>query len=121
MNPYIFPMAFMWLFLYENRGIDPLYFLIINFAVMFTILLVSMLFGHRESIELEDNKLIISQRKVNYSVALETINSIKLLKLDREIVIKTHDTEYRYKAYHLGKKKIERFFEANKIPIKIDM
>jgi hemin uptake protein HemP len=65
--------------------------------------------------------LIISHKKVNYTIALEKINSIELLKLDREIVIKTHDTEYRYKAYRLGKKKIERFFEANKIPVKINM
>lgn len=85
------------------------------------LILMSTLFGDKETIELRGDSLCLTQKKVSFSVKIDEIVNIELLELNRELVIETKGTRFSYKTYRFGKKSIEKFFKENGLLIKNSM
>lgn len=120
-NTYILTLAFIWLSFFKYNEYDNPRYLLIKFVVFLVLIYISTLFGDKESIEIQGENLLLTQKKVKFLVKINKIINVEMIELDRELVITTEDTKYNYRAYKLGKDNIENFFEAHGLLINKNM
>lgn len=114
-------LAVLWIFLFENEDFNPQIYLLIKFLGLVVLILLSYLFGRKEIIEIQDDKLCITQSRSKFSIEFNKIENLELIDLDREILLSAKGVNYNFKAYRFGKIKLEKFLAENDLLNKNNM